>query len=132
MLCITPQSYMQRALFHDGYTRCHHLLNKNQKTNPTTMKTLLFIKYIIIIYLLCAFASLFAKNGISACVPELTQPEIGATLDNGCDIVAVESTWHFDWKDCEGTTKYHLYIKGSDASYSVVNNDTITTQNLLE
>jgi hypothetical protein len=62
----------------------------------------------------------------SAQVPELLAPEEGAVMDNGRTDRQDAIVWDFDWTDCEGATQYHLYVKGANALYPVI--DDVLTQ----
>jgi len=59
--------------------------------------------------------------------PTLISPSEGAVLDNGCTTAADQIEWDFDWSDVSGATKYHLYVKWSNATIPVIDNEEITT-----
>ena len=60
------------------------------------------------------------------CTPVLLAPVAGEVMDNGCDAESNPITWNFDWADCTGATRYHLYVKKATAAVPVVDNQTIT------
>ena len=57
--------------------------------------------------------------------PVLISPSNGAVLDNGDHHKSDLMTWVFDWEDCAGATKYHLYVKHPEATDTVINIDDI-------
>jgi len=59
------------------------------------------------------------------CVPTLISPATGAVMDNGCNGQSNEIVWDFDWSDCSGADKYHLYVIGPTATYPVVDDSSI-------
>lgn len=58
-------------------------------------------------------------------VPQLLSPNEGALLDNGRTDRSDSIIWDFKWEDVPGATKYHLYVKGEDATIPVIDVDTI-------
>ncbi len=63
-----------------------------------------------------------------ACLPTLVSPSDGATLDNGRTDGADDIVWDFDWSNCPGATKYHLYVKTSAWSGTVDRDDIAVSQ----
>jgi hypothetical protein len=59
------------------------------------------------------------------CVPNLTSPANGATLDNGRTDGQNNIVWDFNWSDCPGATQYHLYVIKSGAANPVINKNDI-------
>jgi hypothetical protein len=68
---------------------------------------------------------------VCAQIPTLISPRSGAVLDNGCIDKSNEIKWYFDWSDVRGATKYHLYVKGANAQYPLINKSNLTTSNYL-
>jgi len=58
----------------------------------------------------------------TSCVPSLVSPEQGALLDNGRTDRLDDIVWDFDWSDCEGASRYHLYVRYPGARAPVVDN----------
>lgn len=56
----------------------------------------------------------------SPTIPELIAPAEGAILDNGCLDQSDAIIWEFDWSDVEHATAYHLFVKGQNAIYPVI------------
>ena len=58
---------------------------------------------------------------------KLVAPPNGALLDNNCaNSVGVDvSEWFFDWEDFPHYAKYHLYVKGSNATYPIIDEKNI-------
>lgn len=53
-------------------------------------------------------------------IPDLISPAEGAVLDNGCSDQSDWIIWEFDWSDVQGATGYHLFVKGRNAIYPVI------------
>jgi Tol biopolymer transport system component len=53
---------------------------------------------------------------------ELISPAQGAVLDNGRIDGLDYTVWDFDWADFPRATRYHLYVKGSNAVIPMINN----------
>jgi hypothetical protein len=66
------------------------------------------------------------------CTPTLVSPANGSELDNGCSDQSDLVTWEFDWEDCFGATKYHLYALHTGDSIPVIDNDSITTSEYVQ
>jgi len=58
---------------------------------------------------------------------ESISPEQGAILDNRRRDRPDGIVWDFDWSDCAGATKYHLYVIGGNATSPVIDNADIGT-----
>lgn len=54
------------------------------------------------------------------CIPSLISPEEGAVLDNGREDRLDDIVWDFDWSDCPGATRYHLYVEGPGALIPII------------
>ncbi len=67
------------------------------------------------------------SDSSTTCVPTLVAPSDGATLDNGRTDGADDIVWDFDWSDCPGATKYHLYVKTSAWSGTTIDKDDVTS-----
>lgn len=52
--------------------------------------------------------------------PALVKPDIGDVLDNGCSNATDMIEWTFDWEDVPNATMYHIYVRGANATYPVV------------
>ncbi len=79
---------------------------------------------VLILVILTVFEA--TKNpSYAECTPILITPSDGAELDNGCSHGSDLVTWQFDWQDCEGATRYQLYVKGAAATYPVIDIDDI-------
>jgi hypothetical protein len=52
--------------------------------------------------------------------PALLTPIKDQTLDNGCWDKSNSIVWDFDWSDVSGAEQYHLYVKGLNAMYPVI------------
>lgn len=55
----------------------------------------------------------------------LVSPSQGATVDNGRTDIYDGIEWNFDWSDCPGATRYHLYVTGPGAAYPIIDQDMI-------
>lgn len=54
------------------------------------------------------------------CVPDLLEPEEGATLDNGSTNQTDTLKWAFRWSPCPESTGYHLFVSGPGARYPFI------------
>jgi hypothetical protein len=68
---------------------------------------------------------------VCAEIPTLISPRSGAVLDNGCSDKSDEIRWTFNWRGVLGATKYHLYVKGANAQYPLINKSNLTTSNYI-
>jgi hypothetical protein len=60
------------------------------------------------------------------CVPSLISPEQGAIVDNGRIDRLDTTVWDFDWSDCQGATRYHLYVVGPHNVYPLIDDQAIS------
>ena len=60
------------------------------------------------------------------CVPTLLSPTEGAMMDNGRTDATDAKVWDFRWSECEGATRYHLYVIGPAATIPVVDDQNLT------
>jgi hypothetical protein len=56
--------------------------------------------------------------------PQLVSPADGAIMDNGCREQDDLITWEFEWEEFEEDALYHLYVKGSNAIYPLIDMQT--------
>jgi len=84
--------------------------------------SLLFPLFFCLIYF--SSTNLYADDLV--CTPALLTPVVGEVMDNSCDTQSNPLTWNFDWADCSGATRYHLYVKKGTAAIPVVDNQNIT------
>jgi hypothetical protein len=75
---------------------------------------------------LVAVAAVGTTSAAQVPVPQLISPEEGAILDNGRRDGSDPILWDFDWSDCQGTTAYHLYVIGANASIPVIDDPALT------
>ena len=59
--------------------------------------------------------------------PRLLAPPAGALMDNGCRSGADGIAWDFQWSECRGADRYHLFVIGASASIPVVDDDRVST-----
>lgn len=60
--------------------------------------------------------------------PVLILPLNGEALDNGCYDKSDLITWVFDWEDCAGATKYHLYVKHLGSRFPLLDDEVINSE----
>lgn len=60
------------------------------------------------------------------CPQILTPYRFQQNVDNGCTDFSNDLELFFDWPDCEGATKYHLYVKRETATSPIISNSEIT------
>jgi hypothetical protein len=61
------------------------------------------------------------------CVVKLASPESHARLRQiRRSDDTVEIVWEFAWRDCPVASKYHLYVKGPQATNPLIDDDTLT------
>jgi hypothetical protein len=65
----------------------------------------------------------------AACPPSLVYPLIGEVMDNGCTDQSDQIIWDFDWEDCAGAARYHLYVISESASIPFIDDHTISESN---
>lgn len=62
---------------------------------------------------------------------ELIFPENNSIMDNSCYSFDGTSSdfieWSFDWKDFPTAQKYHLYVRGGNASSPLIDEENITS-----
>jgi len=61
----------------------------------------------------------------TSCVPSLVPPEEGALLDNGRTDRLDDVVWDFDWSDCEGASRYHLYVIHPGATFPLIDDANV-------
>lgn len=59
-------------------------------------------------------------------------PAQNEVLDNGRSDSKDPMIWAFDWPDVENATRYHLYVKGANASIPVINKDDLEESTYLK
>ena len=55
-----------------------------------------------------------------SCPPSLVSPSEGVVLDNGRTDSQDDIVWYFDWSDCDGATRYNLYVIGATARVPII------------
>lgn len=63
--------------------------------------------------------------GSTSCVPSLVSPEEGTVLDNGRTDRLDDVVWDFDWSDCEGASRYHLYVLHPGATFPLIDDANV-------
>ena len=58
--------------------------------------------------------------------PRLLTPPAGTVMDNGGRDGGDGIAWDFQWSECRGADRYHLFVIGPSASIPVVDDDRLT------
>ena len=54
-------------------------------------------------------------------IPILLYPDQGAEMDNGCQDRSDPIEWNFTWEEIPGASRYHLYVRGRNATIPLIN-----------
>ena len=67
-----------------------------------------------------------------ACRPALFAPAAGEVLDNGCSDRSDPVIWSFDWGDCPGAGRYHLFVMHSGSPLPVIDLSALAQTSWIE
>jgi hypothetical protein len=119
---------------------------KNKALLQANLKLRVLVGFIILAIILIAFSfmgcetsaediksegnsqsnSSITNNPPAASGPTLFFPTINDLLDNGCLDKSDPIDWKFSWQSVQDAEAYHLYVKGYNAIYPVIDKDFIT------
>ena len=60
------------------------------------------------------------------CIPELTSPADGDTLDNGCYGLLNELYWNFYWEECPNADRHHLQVNKTGETTPILDIDNLS------
>jgi len=109
---------------------------KNKALLQTNMKTRV-LQLFILLAIILLIVSLIGCDDEQSIIPkeektQPTQPKLllpanGSTVDNGCMDRSNPVVWKFEWESVPEAQAYHLFVKGANATYPLIDDANIQT-----